>query len=41
MTPSGEGLQLPVPRRGGSADDPRARGQAHVSLLKKIKLSDD
>jgi len=41
MTLSSEGLQLPAPRRGGSASDPRATGQARVSLLKKIKLSDD
>jgi hypothetical protein len=41
MTQGGEGLQLPAPRRGGSASDPRARGQARVSLLKKINLSDD
>jgi len=27
--------------RGGSATDPRAKGQARVSLLKKIKLSDE
>jgi hypothetical protein len=41
MTPGGEGLQLTAPRRGGSASDRRAKGQARVSLLRKIKLSDD
>jgi hypothetical protein len=41
MTLSGEGLQLTAPRRGGSARDPRAKGQVRASLLKKIKLSDD
>jgi len=37
MTPSGERLELPVPRRGGSATDPRVRGRARVSLLKENK----
>jgi hypothetical protein len=41
MTPSGEGLQLTAPRRGGSAVTPVQEGQARVSLLKEIKLSDD
>jgi hypothetical protein len=41
MTPSGVGPQLAAPRRGGLASNPRARGQARVSLLKKIKLSDE
>ena len=41
MTFSGVGPQLAAPRRGGSATDPRTREQARVSLLQKIKLSDD
>jgi hypothetical protein len=41
MTPSGERLQLTAPRRGGSALTHVQEGQARVSLLKKIKLSDD
>jgi hypothetical protein len=41
MTPSGEGLQLTAPRRGGSAVTHVQEGQARVSLLKEIKLSDD
>jgi hypothetical protein len=41
MTPSGEGLQLTAPRRGGSALTHVQEGQARVSLLKEIKLSDD
>jgi hypothetical protein len=41
MTPSGEGLQLTAPRRRGSALTHVQEGQARVSLLKEIKLSDD